>query len=127
GDRVAQAMTIDNSVIYSVEGRRVQSGSSRPNDRNLPWSSTSRRTRVNWLTAYQTNGGKALWTRSGGEEGPESSPNAGFLSAPVPYRQSLLVPVTEGGTIWLVAMERATGKTIWKTFLCDEPDGGAAP
>src|SRR6185295_13990102 len=61
------------------------------------------------------------------DEEKEASSDIGFLAAPVPCGGLLLAPITDGGTIWLAALDRATGKTAWKSYLCDEPPGSAAP
>jgi outer membrane protein assembly factor BamB len=127
GDPIAQSMSIADGVIYSLEGRRTTGGSSYPADRNGAIGSKARRTRVNWLTAYHASGGKAIWTRSGGGEDQNGLGEVGFLGAPVPCGSLLLAPITDGGTMWLGALERASGKTLWKTFLCDEPANGASP
>ncbi|HTN75071.1 MAG TPA: PQQ-binding-like beta-propeller repeat protein, partial [Pirellulaceae bacterium] len=90
-----------------------------------------RRTRRNWLAAYEARTGKARWYRSADDaeketEAGKTATDIGFLAAPTPYGNLLLAPVTDGGTIWLYALSRNDGKTIWKTYLCDEPQGGAS-
>ncbi len=128
GDRVHQSMAIDGDVVYSLEGKRPQAA--KPNqqvNRGPQWGAVPRRVRRNWLSAYHTNGGKALWTRSASDDDKEGATEVGFLSAPTPCRDLLLAPVTDGGTIWLLGLEQATGKTAWKTYLCDEPPSGALP
>ena len=128
GDRVHQSMSIDGGAIYTLEGKRV--GTERPAQqpaRGFQYGVTPRRTRGNWLTAYQASGGKALWTRTASDEDKEGTTDVGFLAAPVPCGSLLLAPVTDGGTIWLLGLERATGKTLWRSYLCDEPQGGASP
>ncbi len=127
GDRVHSAMAIDDGMVYSIEGQRTTASQPLNTDRRLAWGATPRRSRRNWLAAYQAKGGKAIWTRSAGEGNKESGQDVGFLAAPTPCGELLLAPVTDGGTIWLQGLERATGKTVWTTFLCDEPRGGASP
>jgi outer membrane protein assembly factor BamB len=129
GDRVHQSMAIADGVIYSLEGRRVPASPAAPPAAasRVQWNVTPRRTRSNWLSAYQTDGGKAVWTRAAPDNEPEATGGAGFLCAPVPAGTLLLAPITDGGTIWLLGLDRETGKTIWKTYLCDEPPGGASP
>lgn len=130
GDRVHQSAAIDGGVIYSLEGK-PDPGQAPPNTapgrRPFQWGANQRRSRSNWLTAYQAFGGRALWTRSASEDDAESSADVGFLSAPTPAGSLLLAPLTDGGTVWLAALDRATGKTAWRTYLCDEPPGGASP
>jgi outer membrane protein assembly factor BamB len=128
GDRVHQSMALADGVIYSLEGRRVPASAAAPAAAaRVQWNVTPRRTRSNWLSAYQADGGKAVWTRAASDNEPETTGGAGFLSAPVPTGTLLLAPITDGGTIWLLGLDRASGKTIWKTYLCDEPPGGASP
>jgi outer membrane protein assembly factor BamB len=129
GDRVHQSLAIDGGVIYTLEGKRVGVESRPPPAGVRPFQHgvTPRRSRGNWLTAYQASGGKALWTRAASDDDKEGSSDIGFLSAPVPCGSLLLAPVTDGGTVWLLGLDRATGKTVWRSYLCDEPQGGASP
>jgi outer membrane protein assembly factor BamB len=130
GDRVHQAMSISDGVIYSIEGKKVSQTSSQPNPamaRGFQWGVTPRRTRSNWLTAYSTAGGKVRWSRTASDEDKEGTTEVGFLAAPVPCGSLLVAPVTDGGTIWLFGLDREDGHTVWKSYLCDEPQGGANP
>jgi outer membrane protein assembly factor BamB len=127
GDRVHQSMAIDDGVIYSLEGRRTTAVKQPANPREILFGMTARRARSNWLTAYQTSGGKAIWTRSAAEDEKPAAGDTGFLAAPVVCGRLLFAPITDGGTIWLLSLDRATGKTVRKTFLCDEPLGSASP
>jgi outer membrane protein assembly factor BamB len=130
GDRVHQAMSIAGGVIYSLEGKAISEagGARQPaNAKPFQWGVTPRRTRNNWLTAYSSAGGKVKWTRTASDEDKEGNSDVGFLAAPVPCGNLLLVPVTDGGTMWLTALSAEDGKTVWKSYLCDEPQGGAAP
>jgi|GEM_PF-579767 len=130
GDRVHQSMSISGGVIYSLEGKAVsESSGASPNMgfRQPQWGVTPRRTRGNWLTAYSAAGGKVKWTRTASDEDKEGALDVGFLAAPVACGNLLLAPVTDGGTIWLFAMNADDGKTVWKSYLCDEPQGGASP
>ena len=130
GDRVHQSMAIADGVIYSLEGKRAtqrRRATSLAARGRFKWGSPPRRSRSNWLTAYQAGGGKVMWTRTASDEDKEESAEIGFLAAPAPCGNLLLAPVTDGGTIWLFGLDRATGKTVWKTYLCDEPQGGASP
>jgi hypothetical protein len=127
GDRVHASMAIDGGMVYSIEGERMGANVPLQADRRLPWGATPRRSRRNWLAAYQAKGGKAIWTRSAAEGNKAGGAEIGYLAAPTPCGELLLAPVTDGGTIWLQGLERATGKMVWTTFLCDEPRGGASP
>lgn len=130
GDRVHQAMSISDGVIYSIEGKKVSTTSTQPTPammRGFQYGVTPRRTRSNWLTAYSTAGGKVRWSRTASDEDKEGTTEVGFLAAPVPCGSLLVVPVTDGGTIWLFGLDREDGHTVWKSYLCDEPQGGANP
>jgi outer membrane protein assembly factor BamB len=84
--------------------------------------STARR---NWLAAYELRSGKLRWHR-GSSEAAEAVQGS-FLSAPLPVGEALIVAVFDEGRIGLAALERSTGRTLWKTPLCDTPAGGMAP
>ena len=130
GDRVHQSMSIANGTIYSLEGKAIsEAGAAQPAAamRGFQWGVTPRRTRGNWLTAYSSAGGKVRWTRTASDEDKEGGSEVGFLAAPVACGNLLLAPVTDGGTIWLFALSPDDGKTVWKSYLCDEPQGGASP
>ncbi|MFM7741319.1 MAG: PQQ-binding-like beta-propeller repeat protein, partial [Planctomycetota bacterium] len=63
-----------------------------------------------------------------GNKEPEFIQNGGFMGAPVQFANALLVPVNQGGAIHIYALDvNRKGRTLWKTFLCDEPDTGAEP
>ena len=48
-----------------------------------------------------------------------------FLGQPVPFGNLVLCPVTEGGAVFVYAMDvTKKGKSVWKTFLCDDPAVG---
>jgi outer membrane protein assembly factor BamB len=137
GDRVHQSMSIAGDVIYSVEGRQLGADSPpKQSPRTFHYGTVPRRTRRNWLAAYDAASGAARWW----PVSPESADGAaagdadvGFLAAPVPYGDLLLVPVTDGGALWLYALaerkldKKITVETVWRTYLCDEPLGGCAP
>jgi outer membrane protein assembly factor BamB len=130
GDRVHQAMNIADGVLYSIEGKRVSgTDPEQPQTamRGFQWGVTPRRTRSNWLTAYSAAGGKVRWTRTASDEDKEGTTEVGFMAAPVACGSLLVVPVTDGGTIWLFGLDKTDGHTVWKSYLCDEPQGGAAP
>lgn len=127
GDRVQQSMAIADGVIYTIEGHRATAAPRREVEHRQSWGSIPHRSRSNWLTAYQTAGGKAIWTRTAVDEDNTITGEMGFLAAPTPVGEQLLVPVTDGGAISLLSLDRATGKTLWRTFLCDEPQSAASP
>ena len=129
GDRVHQSMSIAGGMIYSLEGKAISevAGARPAAGKPFQWGALPRRTRSNWLTAYSAAGGKVRWTRAASDEDKEGGSEVGFLAAPVPCGNVLLAPVSDGGTMWLFALSPEDGKTVWKTYLCDEPAGGAAP
>ncbi len=131
GDRIHQSMSLVDDMIYSIEGKRLGRDETPPRvarqQRGFQWGVTPRRTRTNFLAAYEADSGKVKWHRGASDEDKEGSQDVGFLAAPVGSGELLLAPVTDGGTIWLYAMAKSDGSTRWKTYLCDEPQGGAAP
>jgi outer membrane protein assembly factor BamB len=127
GDRVHQSMAVADRVVYSLEGRRATAANQPQDQRRLFADSPSRRTRANWLTAYEASGGKAIWTRGAAEDEKTAEAEVGFLAAPLECSRMLMAPVTDGGTVWLLALDKMTGETIRRTFLCDEPQGGVSP
>lgn len=143
GDRISQEMAIHSGVLYSIEGpdkKPVSKGTSR-----VRGNISQRRSRENHLTAYDTKSGRALWTLPQKKRGEAkgSDPDAanleeeaksefivggGFMAAPIGYDNLLLVPVNTGGTIWVYALDANNdGRTVWRSFLCDEPESGAEP
>ena len=132
GDKIHQAMSISNGTIYSVEGKRVSKETGPTQTaaqpaRAIQWNVQPRRSRSNFLAAYEAASGKAKWHRSASDDEKEGSQDVGFLAAPVPYGSLLLVPITDGGTIWLYGLDSKDGSTVWKAYLCDEPSGGCNP
>jgi hypothetical protein len=139
GDRVHQSMSISGGLIFNLEGKRVPKNGG-PVEADAPanvnvgfnYGSVPRRTRRNWLTAYEARTGKAVWTRSAddaAEKDANQKPSGemGFLAAPTPYGNLILAPVSDGGAVWMYALDpRNGGKTVWKSFLCDEPQGGCS-
>jgi len=136
GDRVGQSISISGDVIYSVEGKRIMVSGQTSEDlsaqelqrRRLAMArgQTPRRTRRNWMAAYDIKSGKSKWYRDAHDTEATANYEIGFLAAPTPYGRLLLVPVSDSGAVWLYALNREDGKTVWKTFLCDEPPGGAS-
>jgi len=144
GDQIYQQMSIHRGGLYAIEGEsfEVKHNAAKSNARPQ-WNSTVRRTRANYLTAYDSVNGHVQWTLPRKTEKDEEitpaeavveeedSPwiaNGGFMSAPIGYGDTLLVPVNTGGAISIYALDPSQeGKTIWKSFLCDEPETGAQP
>jgi outer membrane protein assembly factor BamB len=143
GDEIYQQMSICDGVVYSIEGNRFDDRNRTRAQRVAPqWNTSFRRTRTNFLTAYDAVTGAVKWTlpRSASEstEGTavpaaESSDTpfiegGGFMAAPIEFGDLVLVPVNNGGSISVYALDpEENGKTVWKSFLCDEPESGAEP
>lgn len=139
GDRVHQSMSVHKGIVYCLEGKDFDAF--KPTVPGLAlagkpfqWNVTPRRTRSNFLAAYQVSSGKFAGRRAASDEDKEGSQDVGFLGAPVGFGNLLLVPVTDGGAIWLYALDEARMKagdnfmqTVWKCYLCDEPSKGCNP
>jgi outer membrane protein assembly factor BamB len=139
GDRVHLAMSLGPDALYVVEGQQ-------PNDAGpavdenarmqmMYGGGAPRRTRTNFLAAYDKQTGKIKW-RVGPAGNTETTKfDMGFLAAPIRQADLLLVPVSDNGSIWLYALaaeaseagKRDGGRVMWKTYLCDEPAGGCNP
>ncbi len=130
GDRLHQAMTISDGLLLTVDG--PLEGETLPTPTNqqpvrFNNQSVPRRTRTNYLSAYDLANGKFKWVRpaDGGAGGGKFE--IGYMAAPVPYAKFLLVPVSDSGAISMHAIDKATGQLVWKTFLCEDPISGANP
>ncbi len=149
-DRVFSQMALQAGVLYTIEGSRFDNSfvSYEPKIRG-GYGVSYRRSRSNQLTAYDAETGKLLWTlpqikiedefekekkveplaviEDESEEGPWLT-NGGFMAAPIKFGDLLIVPVNQSGAISIYALDsRQNGKTVWKAFLCDEPETGAEP
>ncbi len=145
GDRVAADMSIVDGIVYTIEGQRFDDRlRNRPPRQISHWNAIARRSRSNFLTAYDAQSGAVLWRLP--DQEPETTENAepaipdpnsevaespflkmgGFMGAPIGYRDLILVPVNQGGAISVYALDPSqNGRTVWKSFLCDEPETGA--
>lgn len=144
GDRIHGQMDVINGVVYTLEGRRydpAMGGNNRaPNtQRGFQFNTTFRRARANFLVAYEASSGRALWSLPLDKD-PQTNANTdaaaespylvagGFMSAPIAFGSFLIAPVNQSGAIYLYALDpNDRGRTIWKTYLCDEPETGANP
>jgi len=137
GDNIASQMSIGGDVIYALEGPSYdEKNRHNPARVNVQWNSTFRRSRSNFLTAYDRDSGNILW-RLPQEKSPQSDEKeanknyisgGGFMSAPIAYGDMVIVPVNSGGAISVYALDPNNGgKTIWSSFLCDEPETSAQP
>ena len=145
GDRIFQEMSIVKGVLYSIEGKPfddINRHNSIPKVRP-DWNASFRRTRSNSLTAYDAQSGRLQWTlpRESTDDG-DSKPQAvggeqkespwlesgGFMSAPIGFGDLILAPINVGGAVSIFAFDPTQeGKTVWKSFLCDEPETGSVP
>jgi outer membrane protein assembly factor BamB/tetratricopeptide (TPR) repeat protein len=144
GDRIQQQISLHNGVLYSLEGKLFDERSSRKPRRVSPqWNTSFRRTRTNYLTAYDAKTGEVSWTlpKQRRDKNDESAADVvadvqespwleagGFMSAPIGFGELIIVPVNQGGSISVYALDpKQDGKTVWNSFLCDEPESGAEP
>lgn len=117
-DELPAQFAVNGRNVYAIEGFETAP----------PALSTKelRRIRRSTLAAYDAVSGIQLWRRKV-EEGPVPLGDVGFLGAPAIDGDRLVVPVTAGGEVWAYGLERTTGRTLWRTYLCDEPPGGCNP
>jgi len=132
GDRIHQGMAISDGWLFNIEGPLNDDFGSPPvqphDHRRRRHGGSVVRARRNFLAAYDAANGKLQWHRSAAADGDEGGKfDVGFLAAPVPFARFLLAPVIDGGSLWVYALEKKTGKTAWKSFLCDDPTSGASP
>lgn len=63
----------------------------------------------------------------GGEESTHIA-SGGFMSTPIFYGGMLIAAVNHSGAIWAYGLDPENeGQTIWRSYLCDEPESGANP
>ena len=153
GDAVYQQMSIQRGILYAIEGKRFDERNANSPRRVTPqWNASIRRTRSNSLTAYDAATGRLLWTRPDNvatpitdKTGPPVAPvpgpveqvvagdenqqlsGGGFMSAPVAFGKLAIAPVNINGAIYLYGLDpQDDGKTVWHSYLCDEPESGAS-
>ena len=137
GDNIASQMSIHGDYFYALEGPRYDDKNRHtPARANVRWNSTFRRSRTNFLTAYDRDSGSVRWrlpqekatSSDDTEADKEYISGGGFMSAPIAYGNMIIVPVNSGGAISVYALDPDNGgKTIWSSFLCDEPETSAQP
>ncbi|MFT5407098.1 MAG: outer membrane protein assembly factor BamB [Verrucomicrobiales bacterium] len=136
GDLVNQSMTLSGDTLYSLQGDPLDFQDEEPQTAPIAPNRQQRqfgrqlnapgRFRENRLVAYDRTSGKLKWYRRAEEPLDPNIPmirRAGFARAPLAYGSLLLVPVHEETSLWLSGLDRRTGETLWRTFLCDEPAG----
>ena len=143
GDQVYQQMSICDGMLYAVEGDSFDDSTplaGRSRRTRHQYDTSIRRVRKNRLTAYAADSGRLRWSLplepSADQEEQESESgeprnsqwleSGGFMAAPIGYEGLVIVPVSEGGAVAIYALDpNDGGRTIWKSFLCDEPETGA--
>ena len=145
GDRIYQQMSISDGRLYAIEGESFDQqvpATSRNRRIRIQYNTSIRRTRSNQLTAYEASSGRLQWTlprsptqandldevaASVGEgDDPDWLQGGGFMAAPIGFQGLILVPVNHGGAISVYALDpNDNGKTVWKSYLCDEPETGS--
>lgn len=130
GDRLHPLVTVHDDTVYAIEGQLLDWGV-KPNEASLNNTSVvlgRHRSRKNWMAAYDAITGKLKWHRPAGEPAQTGTEiPVGFLAAPVPFGDNLLVPVSNKGELWVHSLRQDTGETVWKVFLRDEPVEGVSP
>jgi len=130
GDRVHGGLSLAGNVLLAIESAPAETTAEMLQRRRFPQQGMPVlvRQRENRLTAYEASTGKLKWVRPAGEKEAAGEPaaKAGFLAAPVPFAKQLLVPIVENGTVWLASLELETGRTTWRTMICEEPEGGCS-
>lgn len=146
GDHIAQSMSLHQGVLYNVEGPNYditdESAPRANNPGNFQWGQLPRRTRTNFLTAYDARTGQLLWRmpdlKAAAATTKPADPNAetdlsrdaediGFMAAPIGFGSLLIVPVNVSGSIYIYALDsRQQGKIVWRSYLTDEPAGGCS-
>ena len=145
-DLIHQQMAVHDGVLYTIEGNAYDGRSSHPASGSRVrhgWNVVMRRTRQNFLTAYEKETGRMLWRlpRVNAKESPSYDPakknvneqadeewitSGGMMAAPVKFANLLILPVNQNGAIHLYGIDPSDeGKTVWSAFLCDEPESGS--
>ncbi len=143
GDKIASSMSIHQDTLYVVEGPRFDSRNLTPTNRARSFRNQSvRRIRTNFLTAYDRRTGQLKWSlpeiTSGDRQDAADNSEAvdveseeylsagGLMAAPIGFGNLIIAPVSIGGTIYAYALDPANdGKTVWRSFLCDEAETSA--
>jgi hypothetical protein len=148
-DLIHQQMSMHDGVVYTIEGKSFNSRNRNPSTSRHRgghiWNVNFRRTRSNFLTAYEADSGRMLWRlpRVNEPESPSFDPAkkvenpeeadrwlraGGMMAAPVKFAELLIIPVNQNGAIHLYGIDPAKeGETVWSAFLCDEPETGSVP
>lgn len=142
GDKIASCMSIHQENLYAVEGQRFDLRNRSTTKRIGQFRNRSvRRVRDNFLTAYDRTTGQVRWSLPEVKasevddqevveveevETEEYLSSGGFMAAPIGFGNLIIVPVNISGAIYAYALDPASGgKTVWKSFLCDEAETSA--
>ena len=146
GDRIHQQASLQDGVIYSIEGKSFDDRNrhSTTTRNSGHWNAQFRRTRSNFMTAYEAETGRLLWRlpRVNEAGSPSFDPSekkavvedndqewlssGGLMAAPVAFADMLILPVNKNGAIYLYGVDpEDEGRTVWSSFLCDEPENGS--
>jgi len=80
------------------------------------------RVRSNRLVAYGSNPRKAT-----SENWAYQPKNGGcIIGEPIPFRNSIVVPVLSQNRIELVSLDQTTGEEQWRSYLCEEQTGSVS-
>lgn len=129
-DQVHQSMTLAGDLLLNFQGEPSDFSEERednPQDiqqrmqfGNFGVPGTTR-TRSNRLVAYHATSGKMRWLRHESDGQFDAGLRVSFAGSAVPYGSMLLVPVHHDTALWVYAMDAKTGKTLWRSFLANEP------
>ncbi len=140
GDTIHQQISIVDGVLYSIEGKPFDDRNRNREENVQPqWNVSIPRSRSNFLTAYDAATGQVQFTLprvpvdAASEKSVEPVASAspwleggGFMAAPIGFGDLIIAPINVGGSISVYAFDPAdSGRTVWKSFLCDEPEAGA--
>lgn len=146
GDRIHQQMSMHNGIVYTIEGKSFNDRNSHSTTRShgSHWNLHYRRVRSNFLTAYEAKTGRMLWRlpRVNEPEAPGYDPkkkgatdseapelwlsSGGMMGSPIAFANLLIVPVNQNGAVYLYGIDPENeGRTVWSSFLCDEPESGS--
>lgn len=142
GDKIASCMSIHQENLYAIEGQRFDLKNRYTTKRIGNYRNRSvRRVRDNFLTAYDRTTGQVQWSLPEVKEQKDDEQEAvnvedaeseeylsggGFMAAPIGFGNLIIVPVNLSGAIYAYALDPADGgKTVWKSFLCDEAETSA--
>ena len=118
GDRVHQSLAIADGVVYSLEGKRIDERRSQARRRQTVSMGHDAAALAHQL-AHGLSGQRRqgpLDPHAPATRTKTGTSDVGFLAAPTPCGSLLLAPVTDGGTMWLFGLDRATGKTAMEVL-----------